>query len=315
MATPAPADPTLNREMDELAAQMNNLNIGRNPQNPAVPQVAAPVAAMPVAMPEAVPVQNFEEPQVVPNAPPSIQYDLDHDVVMRTPYHYNLTQIPEPGFFSGNPNETDLFCELCEATFTTYPNNELPEPAKINFVKTRLRGSARNWYLSKYKHNIVPSTMGELLTGLRNAFNNVGSTKLAKIKLVTLKHNYGNINYYIEQFRTYSQPLGFQEESLALLFYVGLHPKYQEEIQKLDLFPNTFESIITKCILFENSLKTMKEIKETINHNKNKNRSNYHNNIHENNNNYNKKYNNFKIKNNKSENENQIKAQKINSKN
>jgi len=38
MATPAPADPNLNREMDELAAQMNNLNIGRNPQNPAVPQ-------------------------------------------------------------------------------------------------------------------------------------------------------------------------------------------------------------------------------------------------------------------------------------
>ena len=315
MAAPAPADPNLNREMDELAAQMNNLNIGRNPQNPAVPPVAVPDAAPIAAMPAALPVQNFEEPQVVPNAPPSIQYDLDHDVVMRTPYHYNLTQIPEPGFFSGNPNETDLFCELCEATFTTYPNNELPEPAKINFVKTRLRGSARNWYLSKYKHNIVPSTMGELLTGLRNAFNNVGSTKLAKIKLVTLKHNYGNINNYIERFRTYSQMLGFGEESLALLFYVGLHPKYQEEIQKLDLFPNTFESIITKCILFENSLKTMKEIKETINHNKNKNRSNYHNNIHENNNNYNKKNNNFKIKNNKSENENQIKAQKINSKN
>ena len=83
-----------------IAAQMNSLNIGRNPQNPAVPQVAAPVAAMP----EAVPVQNFEEPQVVPNAPPSVQYDLDHDVVMRTPYHYNLTQISEPGFFSGNPN-------------------------------------------------------------------------------------------------------------------------------------------------------------------------------------------------------------------
>jgi len=128
MAAPAPADPNLNREMDELAAQMNNLNIGRNPQNPAVPPVAAPnvvpntapIAAMPAAMPEAVPFQNFEEPQVVPNAPPSVQYDLDHDVVMRTPYHYNLTQIPEPGFFSGNPNETDLFCELCEATFTTY---------------------------------------------------------------------------------------------------------------------------------------------------------------------------------------------------
>ena len=61
----APADPNLNREMDELAAQMNNLNIGRNPQNPAVPQIAAPVAVMPVAMPEAVPIQNFEEPQVV----------------------------------------------------------------------------------------------------------------------------------------------------------------------------------------------------------------------------------------------------------
>jgi len=155
---------------------------------------------------------------------------------MRTPYHYNLTQIPEPSFFSGNPNETDLFCELCEATYTTYPNNELPEPAKVKFVRKRPGGSARNWYLSKYKYNIVTSNMGELLTELKNAFNNVGSNKLDKIKLVTLKQNYGNINNYIERFRTYSQILGFVEESLALLFYVGLHPKYQEEIQKLILF-------------------------------------------------------------------------------
>ena len=82
MAAPAPADPNLNREMDELAAQMNNLNIGgNNPQNPVVQPVvapiAAPVAAMPAAIPEAIPeaipVQNFEEPQVVPNAPPSVQ--------------------------------------------------------------------------------------------------------------------------------------------------------------------------------------------------------------------------------------------------
>ena len=37
--------------------------------------------------------------------------------------------------------------------------------------------------------------MNELI----GASNNVGNTKLSKIKLVTLKHNYGNINNnYIE---------------------------------------------------------------------------------------------------------------------
>jgi len=39
--------------------------------------------------------------------------------------------------------------------------------------------------------------MSELLAGLRGMFR---STKLAKIKLVTLKQNYGNINYYIEKY-------------------------------------------------------------------------------------------------------------------
>ena len=63
MAAPAPADPNLNREMYELAAQMNNLNIGRNnPINPVVQPVVGPIAAMPAAIPEAIPVQNFEEP-------------------------------------------------------------------------------------------------------------------------------------------------------------------------------------------------------------------------------------------------------------
>jgi len=58
-----------------------------------------------------------------------------------------------PGFFNGDPNETDLLFELCEATFTTYPNNELPDQAKANFIKIRITGSAINWYISKYKNN------------------------------------------------------------------------------------------------------------------------------------------------------------------
>ncbi len=295
MATASTSTQNLNHQLDGIANQMNNLSIEENTG------------------------------RVPPNPPSSVQYDLDHDVVMRSNYHYNLTQIPEPGFFSGDTNETDLFCELCEATFTTYPNNELPDDAKVNFVKTRLRGSARNWYLSKYKNNIVPSNMGELLAGLRGAFNNVGSTKLAKIKLVTLRQNYGNINNYIEQFRTYSQPLGFDEEPLALLFYIGLHPKYQEEIQKLESFPTTLESIITKCILFENSLKTTMKIRESTSYKRNNNRkNNNHNNNYRNNNrhnnngyknNYKQRNNNYNNKNNNSNNENQIKAQKINSKN
>jgi len=47
---------------------------------------------------------------------------------------------------------------------------------------------------------------------------------------------------------------------LTLIFYNSLHPRYQEEIQKSKIFPTTLESIITTCILFENSIK----IKNTI---------------------------------------------------
>jgi len=89
-----------------------------------------------------------------------VKYDLNHDVVMRSSFNHNsLIQVPDPGFFSGNTFETDLFCELCEDTFNTSPNSDLPEDIKVNFVKSRLRGSARGWYLSRYKNNIVPATM------------------------------------------------------------------------------------------------------------------------------------------------------------
>ncbi len=201
-----------------------------------------------------------------------VKYDLDHDVVMKSNCsNTSLIQVPDPGFFSGDTSETDLFCELCEDTFNTSPNNELPEDIRVNFVKSRLRGSARNWYLSKYKNNVVPATMFELLMGLKGAFNNVGSVKLAKIKLVSLRHNYGNINKYIEEFRTLTCNLNFEEEPSALLFYIGLHPKYQEEIQKLETFPETLESIITTCILLENTLKNSMKLRESTSYNKNKN--------------------------------------------
>ena len=81
----------------------------------------------------------------------STEYDSDNDVIMRSRINAPVRQVPEPGFFSGDTNQTELFCELCSATFKTYPNNQLPEDVKINFVQSRLRDSARIWYRIKYK--------------------------------------------------------------------------------------------------------------------------------------------------------------------
>jgi len=131
-------------------------------------------------------------------------YDLDRDVIMKDKISAPLIQVPEPGFFSGKPSETELFCQLCEDTFRTTPNRYLSEETKINIVKSR-RDSARNWYLTKYKDNIRPGSMHELLTGLKTAFSNVASYKLAKIKLMSLKQTYGKINDYIEEFRNYTR--------------------------------------------------------------------------------------------------------------
>ena len=72
------------------------------------------------------------------SADTSTHYDLDHDVIMRSRFAYTVNQVPDPGNFTGNSNETDLFCQLCEDTFKTYPNKHWPEDAKINFVKSRL---------------------------------------------------------------------------------------------------------------------------------------------------------------------------------
>jgi len=55
---------------------------------------------------------------------------------------------------------------------------------------------------------------------------------------------------------------------LTLIFYNGLHPRDQEEIQKSEVFPTTLESIITTCILFENSINIKNTIRQS-NTNKN----------------------------------------------
>ena len=259
----------------------------------------------------------------------STNYDLDHDVIMRSRFAYSINQVPEPGNFTGKTSETDLFCQLCEDTFKTYPNRLWPEDAKVNFVKSRLRDAARNWYLTKYKDNTSPATLKELLDELKKAFTNIASKKLTKINLINLKQNYGKINDYIETFRSYSREFDWPEEPLVLFFYNGLHPKYKEEIEKIEIFPTKLEDIITKCILFENSLNTKNRINQASSkkNSKGKNINSYSNTNSKNNNNknyynpYNNRYNknnhyNKSDNNKNSENNDYIsKVQKINTKN
>ena len=260
----------------------------------------------------------------------SVRYDLDHDVIMRNRITYPLKQVPDPGNFTGDTKETELFCQLCEDTFRTYPNKDQPEEVKINFVKSRLRDSARNWYLAKYRDNIAPATMKEIIDGLKAGFRNVASAKLAKIELVNLKQNYGDINGYIEQFRGCTRQFNWDDETLTLLFYNGLHSSYQKEIDKAETFPTKLEDIITKCIIYESNQKAKNKIKQVSgttksNKTKNSNRrksqysknNNYNNNNYNNHNYYNKnynKYNSSQYNNNKDNNENN-KATKISSKN
>ena len=255
----------------------------------------------------------------------STHYDLDHDVIMKSRFAYTVNQI-EPGLFSGDTSQTDLFCQLCEDILSSYPNRFWPEDAKINYVKGRLRGAARSWFLIKYPGNLFPANVKELLDGLREAFSNVASYKLAKIKLAKIKQSYGKVDQYIEEFRSYTQQLNWNNEALVLFFYNGLHPRYQEEIEKDEIFPVTLESIITKCILFETSLNTKNKIRQVsgnknnkekkFNHRRNSNfrnrNFNNYNNNNNNYNNYNNKFNNNKYNNNDN---NNIKVQKINSKN
>ena len=158
------------------------------------------------------------------NASISTRRDADNDVIMKNSYSNNLQQVPEPGFFSGNTNDTDLFCQLCEDTFSTYPNLGLPEEVKINFVKSRLRDGARNWFIATYNENNHPGTLKKLLSDIKKTFTNVASKKLAKIQLVKLKHSYGKINDYIEKFRTLTTGLSWDEEALVLFFYSHVGP-------------------------------------------------------------------------------------------
>jgi len=242
--------------------------------------------------------ENNAANDLAPSEASSVHYDLDHDVIMKSRFAYTINQVPEPGEFTGKTSETELFCQLCEDNFKTYPNKLWPEDAKVNFVKSRLRGSARNWYLTKYKDNVYPATLKELLSGLEKAFTNTSSVKLTKIKLVNLKQTYGKIDDYIEDFRSLIRQFNWNDEILALLFYSGLHTKYQEEINKAEEFPTKLEDIITKVILFENSLNTKNKIREVSNNKNNKKKNSNHNSNSKNKNKNFNRYNNYSKNNN-----------------
>jgi len=316
------------QEIEQRFTQLNEVNNGIVTTLNNINERLENINNTPTA--NAQPFERFETPRPPAeadennSADASTHYDLDHDVIMRSRFAYTVNQVPEPGFFKGNTSETDLFCQLCEDTFKTYPNRYWPEDAKVNFVKSRLRDAARNWYLTKYKDNISPATLNELLDGLKEAFTNVASNKLAKINLVNLKQTYGKINEYIEEFRTLTRPFNWNEEALTLFFYNGLHPKYQEEINKSEEFPVRLEIIITKVILIENSINTKNKIKQAnqpknskkknSNYDQNTKNKNFKNKYHYNNYNYNNNKNNYNNTSNKTNN-NVTKAQKINSKN
>ncbi len=254
------------------------------------------------------------------NRTPGIRYDADNDVIMGTAV---FKPVPDPGTFSGDPKETELFCQLCEDTFRY--DNETPELVKINFVKSRLRGAARSWFLSHYPNVDESLNFKTILVKLSLAFTDSFGKKVSKIRLLELKQNYGQIKEYIVQFRKYSNELQISEENLDLLFYIGLHPKYKEELKKLDKIPDTLNSIISQCIIIEDKLNCNKLIKNNNNNNNNKNnhKKNFNNNSK--NKNFHKFNNNNKFKNNSSNNNKNFNTnndnnminnvQKINSKN
>jgi len=185
-------------------------------------------------------------PQVDDGASTSTRYDNDHDVIMRSAFPYTVAQVPEPGLFSGDISETELFCQLCGDTFKTYPCKLWATESKINFVQSRLRGAARSWFQTKYPNGTSPSSLEVLLDEIKKAFPDVVSKKLKKINLINLKHSYGKINDYIAAFRKLTADLAWPEEPLVLFFYNGLHPKFKEEINKMNKFPEKIEEITTK---------------------------------------------------------------------
>ncbi len=240
----------------------------------------------------------------------NIEFDEDHDVIMRNGITSSVTPVPDPGLFSGDTKQTTLFCELCESILNTYPYNQLTIDEQKNFITSRLRGPARIWYQIKYKEN-DPVDVKEIIEELKKAFSNITSIKLAKIQLIELKQSYGKIEDYIEKFRTYSGCLEINATGLSLLFLNGLHPKYKNEIKKTDVLPESLEEMITKCIMYENSLKTNNKLNI---HTSNKN-DNYRK---RNNRKFNKNFsknNNKNSNNNNSNNKDNIYAQKINTKN
>ena len=98
------------------------------------------------------------QPSLDDNASTTTRYDSDHDVIMRSVFPYIVAQVPDPGLFSGDISETELFCQLCADTFKTYTCKLWPENSKINFVQSRLRGAARSWYQTKYPSGILPAS-------------------------------------------------------------------------------------------------------------------------------------------------------------
>jgi len=271
---------------------------------------------------------SIQNPQVGvdDNASTTTRYDNDHDVIMRTTFSGNVPQVPDPGLFTGDVSETELFCQLCGDTFKTYPCKFWPEESKINFVQSRLREAARSWYQNKYPAGTSPISLNLLLKELKESFPDFVSKKLKKINLINIKHSYGKINDYIDSFRKLTTDLGWAEEPLVLFFYNGLHPKFKEEINKMDKFPDKLEEITTKCILIEASQDAKNKINQlsgykndnkrnthSRSNNNNKNKNNDNNNFSRNNNLYNKSKINFSNNNNNNNHITEVK--KINSKN
>ncbi len=95
---------------------------------------------------------------------------------------------------------------------------------------------------------------------LKKAFPDTVSKKLKKINLINLRHSYGKIKDYIDSFRKLTADLAWPEEPLVLFFYNGLHPKFKEEINKMEKFPEKIEEITTKCILYESSQESKAKI-------------------------------------------------------
>jgi Ty3 transposon capsid-like protein len=165
-----------------------------------------------------------------------------------------LFKVNTPTEFTGDRKLTYTFLTECQFIFDSQPS--MPDPERIRYLASFLRGQAQAWYIAVVaRPGRKFASLQEFLDLFLSMFgeNDHLSQEAATSKLLDLKQS-KSVQAYAARFQELSVLTSFNEAGLMALYKNGLKPQIKQHLLNKSSLPSNMAQLVEWSIAYDDQL-------------------------------------------------------------